>query len=285
MKERSVAFYKRLIVFTALSAIIVIACLLTFLIGNKLDFWSEEPAAEKNVPAASKTIEHQIVTSAAGEKENPEEPVPDKIAGEVQKTVYLTFDDGSSSNTPQILDILAENHIQATFFFNTSESQTADNIIQEAYDGGHAIGVLTSTDGGYHALYSSVGSYLQDFEQSYGRILRITGEPPTILRFPGGSINGYDKNRYPDLIKAVAHKGMVYFDWNVCADDGSGNMSKEAMIANATKLPEKSEECILLMHDNGNDDTCEALQEIIRFYKEHGYEFKKLTADVKPITF
>ncbi|QHI73011.1 polysaccharide deacetylase family protein [Aminipila terrae] len=242
--------------------------------------------SRKSVPAISKTTENKVVKSAVQkEKAATDTAICDKITENDGKVVYLTFDDGSSPNTPQILDILRENKIKATFFFNTSESQTADSIIKEAYDDGHAVGVLTSTGTNYDTIYSSVDNYVKDFEQSYNRIQRVTGKAPSILRFPGGSINAYDKDRYKDLIKEVVRRGMVYFDWNVCADDGSGKMSKESMITNATKLPKKADECIVLMHDNGNDNTCEALNEIIRFYKDNGYSFKKLTANVKPITF
>nr|WP_315024942.1 polysaccharide deacetylase family protein [uncultured Aminipila sp.] len=286
MKEKSVAFYKRLIVFTSLSIIIVIACLLAFFVINKLNLWDRESMAEKTVPVLSKTTVQEATNSAIEEeKVITKTAISDKITENDGKVVYLTFDDGSSENTLQILDLLKENNIKATFFFNTSENQTADSIIKEAYDNGHAVGVLTSADYNYDAIYSSVENYMKDFDKSYNRIYRVTGEKPGILRFPGGSINVYNKADYKALIEQIVSRGLVYFDWNVCADDGSGKTSKESMVINATKLPSKADKCIVLMHDNGNDNTCQALKEIIQFYKDNGYDFQKLTANVKPITF
>lgn len=286
MKEKSVAFYKRLIVFTSLLIIIVIACLLASFVINKLNLWDRESMAEKTVPAISKTTVQEATNSAIEEKKViTKTAISDKITENDGKVVYLTFDDGSSENTLQILDLLKENNIKATFFFNTSENQTADSIIKEAYDNGHAVGVLTSTDYNYDAIYSSVENYMKDFDKSYNRIYQVTGEKPGILRFPGGSINVYNKADYKALIEQIVSRGLVYFDWNVCADDGSGKTSKESMVINATKLPSKADKCIVLMHDNGNDNTCQALKEIIQFYKDNGYDFQKLTADVKPITF
>lgn len=285
MREKSVAFYKRLIIFTSLSIIIVIACLLAFFVGNKLNLWDKEPMAEKVVPAVSKIVAEQATKTAIEEEKVATNTAISNKETEIEgKVVYLTFDDGSSENTLQILQILKENDIKASFFFNTSE-QTPDSIIKEAYDNGHAVGVLTSTNYNYNAIYSSVDNYMKDFDKSYNRIYQITGKKPDILRFPGGSINGYNKDDYKALIEQIVSRGLVYFDWNVCADDGSGKTSKESMVINATKLPNRADKCIVLMHDNGNDSTCEALKEIIQFYKDNGYNFQKLTADVKPITF
>lgn len=286
MREKSVAFYKRLIIFTSLSIIIVIACLLAFFVGNKLNLWDKDPEAEKVVPAVSNVVADEATKSAVEEeKVITETAISDQETEKEGKVVYLTFDDGSSKNTLQILELLKENNIKATFFFNTSENQTPDSIIKEAYDNGHAVGVLTSTDYNYDAIYSSVDNYMKDFDKSYNRIYQVTGQKPDILRFPGGSINGYNKDDYKVLIEQIVNRGLVYFDWNVCADDGTGKTSEESMVINATKLPNRADKCIVLMHDNGNDNTCDALKEIIQFYKNNGYKFQKLTADVKPITF
>ncbi|QIB70139.1 polysaccharide deacetylase family protein [Aminipila butyrica] len=287
MKERSVAFYKRLIIFTALSIIMIIAGLLTFFIGSALDLWGSPPKEEQNLPAISSSTDQQKVVQSGMEKENTttNPAVSAQKNAEKGNVVYLTFDDGSSRNTDAILELLQEEQVPATFFFNTSEKQTADSIIKKAYDAGHAIGVLTSTRGSYNTLYASVESYVADFNQSYNRILQVTGQAPSILRFPGGSINDFDRDNYKDLIQEVEARGLVYFDWNVCADDGSANISAQAMVAKGTRLPKRADTCVVLMHDNGNSSACEALKEIIGFYKENGYAFETLTADVQPITF
>lgn len=285
MKEKSVIFYKRLIVFSAFLILIVVACLLITFVGNKLESRDIE-YIENTMPTASENVERKDINSEIEEQKNVTEvPISEVETNDYGKVVYLTFDDGSSKNTKQILKILKENNIKATFFFNTSENQTADSIIKETYDDGHAVGVLTSTDYNYDGIYSSVENYLKDFDKSYNRIYQITGKEPSILRFPGGSINVFNKDNYPDLIDEIMSRGLVYFDWNVCANDGAGKISKEAMVINATKLPRKSDKCIVLMHDNGNANTCGALKEIICFYKDNGYDFQKLTSDVKPITF
>lgn len=284
MKERSIIFYKRLIVFSALSIIIIVACLLVYFVGNKIGFQDIKPM-EDAVPTANENIENKAIKSNIEEEnKSTEVSTSERVINNSKKVVYLTFDDGSSNNTLQILEILKKHNIKSTFFFNTS-SQTTDSIIKEAYDNGHAVGVLTSTNYNYDGIYSSVENYLKDFDESYNRIYQITGQKPSILRFPGGSINAFNKDNYTYLIDEIVSRGLVYFDWNVCANDGTGEISKEAMVINATKLPRRPEKCIVLMHDNGNANTCLALEEIIHFYEDNGYDFQKLTSDVKPITF
>lgn len=299
MKERSVAFYKRLILSAALIIVIILASVTTYAVGKALNFWDND---QKNADGGKTVLQSQDYTEAADKtgdvKENSDgsEVKQENTAGSTDtkevsakpqsdKMVYLTFEDGASKNTSRILEVLKKNDVNATFFFNTNEEQTSDEIIKEAYDCGNEIGILTSEPYSYKKIYASVESYLADFEESYNRIKNATGKAPEVVRFPGGSINGYNSSNYKEIIAAVENKGFTYFDWNVCADNGSASASKESMIRNGTKLPGNSDICIVLIHDNGNTDVCEALEYIISFYKENGYGFGVLSPSVKQITF
>ena len=55
------------------------------------------------------------------------------------KRVFLTFDDGPSSNTNQILDILNERGIKATFFVLGSNVEKKQEVVKRMYDEGHFI--------------------------------------------------------------------------------------------------------------------------------------------------
>lgn len=311
MKERSVLFYKRVIIITALSILIILAGIITFCVGHALELWDDSVGQNSEYQGAGTNGALQV--SGTLTEDNLEKVKPDGV-GDFEteknqndadgadaedlyvtkaainpdvggKVVYLTFDDGASVNTPEILKILEAENVPATFFFNTNERQTSDSIIKQAYDQGNGIGVLTSTGWNYRQIYESVDSYLNDFNEAFKRISEITGEKPQILRFPGGSINAYNKNNYGDFVNEITERGFVYFDWNVCAQDSSAQTSKSQIVQNATKLPKNYNKCIVLMHDNGNNNTCEALKEIISFYRENGYSFQKLSPEVEPITF
>lgn len=302
MKEKSVTFYKRLIIFTALPILIIISGVLTFFIGHTLGVWDnkgmtvgvkETKQISTNVDKESEAATKSVTNSGIVDKQSPldekdtanEEQAVAVSSPVYDKVVYLTFDDGPSKNTEEILKILNEEQVKATFFFNTNEKKQLDNVIKETYDQGHAVGVLTSTGNSYKQIYASVNSYIEDFQAAYDRIYAITGERPTIFRFPGGSINGYNKNIYPALTEEMKARGYVYFDWNVCAQDYSGSASESDVVKNATKIPHQSNECIILMHDIGYDAEESSIKEIIQFYKNNGYSFEKLSKDVKPITF
>lgn len=300
MKERSVTFYKRLIIFTALPILIIISGLLTFFVGHALGAWDNKDMTvgtkeikQISTDKDSKTVPQSVTNADIVDKQSPldekttdnEEQAVAVSAPVSDKVVYLTFDDGPSKKTEEILNILDEEQVKATFFFNTNERKHLDNVIKEAFDQGHAVGVLTSTGNCYNQIYASVNSYIEDFQAAYDRLYAITGERPTIFRFPGGSINGYNKNIYAALTEEMKARGYVYFDWNVCAQDYSGSESQADVVKNATKIPHQSKECIILMHDIGYDTEESSLKEIIQFYKNNGYSFEKLSKDVKPITF
>lgn len=212
------------------------------------------------------------------EKEVQSEPL--------ENVVYLTFDDGPSEITVQVLDILAENNIKATFFVQGVYLNKQENIeiLKRAYDEGHSIGVHTDTHV-YDDVYSSMTNYLKDYYAVWDKIYQITGEKTALYRFPGGSVNGYSKNIIEDIKLELDNRGLVYFDWNVSSDDAITGATVESIVENATKSKGYSR-CVVLMHDSGTKaKTAQALPEIIEYYKNNGYTFDKLTADVVPIQF
>ena len=104
-----------------------------------------------------------------------------------QKTIYFTFDDGPSSTTTKILDILKEEGIKATFFVINADEKY-DKVIKRAYDEGHTIG-LHSYSHKYKSIYKSEDAYFDDLNLINNKVKKITGYKSNIIRFPGGSSN------------------------------------------------------------------------------------------------
>lgn len=290
MKERSVEFYKKLIVFSGIVFLIVIGLLAGFLIERVLDSRQEREQNEpinKPVVAQSETQkpeeEPKKNTEPSGSETGSKSGSEASIETSSGKIIYLSFDDGASPHTDEILDILKEKGIKATFFFNTSPRRAGDRIIKRAFEEGHSLGVLTSKNAGYTEIYKSPEVYGMDLDMSLERISDLTGERPKIMRFPGGSRNGFNKNNYEEYIEQIELRQLTYFDWDICADHrGSG---VESLVYNGTRVPAGYDEHILLMHDHGKYGTCDALRRIIDFYEAQGYSFGKLTEDVRPIVF
>ena len=195
-----------------------------------------------------------------------------------QKIVYLTFDDGPSSNTKKILDILDKYEAKATFFV-TGTHQKYNYLIKEAHQKGHTIG-LHSYCHEYNIIYSSTAAYFRDLTQLENMVEKLIGYKPRYIRFPGGSSNKvslkYNRGIMTVLARKVVEKGYQYYDWNGETGDATGNhVSVDKLIKNATVKNDNN--IVMLAHDtDAKDTTVEALPSIIQYYQNKGYVFKAI---------
>lgn len=203
-----------------------------------------------------------------------------------EKTVYLTFDDGPSARTPELLAILEEYDIKATFFVVGRESEEAKQWMRDIVAAGHTLGIHTYSHD-YNKIYQSVEAYLEDFNAMYNLILEATGVAPQVFRFPGGSVNAYNGATYRDIISEMVRRGFVYFDWNRMSGDAvRGNVPAETLVENALDRADTMRRVILLMHDSTRfTNVVEALPQIIEGYQEAGFSFAALTQEVKPVIY
>lgn len=200
-------------------------------------------------------------------------------------TIYLTFDDGPKNGTTNvILDILKEEGVKATFFVTNSGP---DELIKRAYDEGHTIALHTASHT-YSIVYASVDSYFNDLNIVSERVKNITGVESKIIRFPGGSSNTvsrkYSSGIMSYLTSEVLKRGYRYYDWNVSSGDAAGGRPTASMIYdNVVSNLSKNRVNMVLMHDI-KTYTRDALRDIIRYGKENGYVFDKITQDTEMIT-
>ena len=188
----------------------------------------------------------------------------------VQKTVYLTFDDGPSDRiTPKILDVLKSENVKATFFIIGAQAETRDYLIKREYKEGHTVAVHSYTHI-YSDIYSSAENLIKDIDKCNDLIEKITGRRSDVYRFPGGS---YGLRH--ELIAAVTEHGMRYVDWNASTRDAEwGEKSVEELYRAAVTSSADCNNIVLLSHDSTNKPfTPEATKMIIRYYKEKGYKF------------
>jgi len=202
-----------------------------------------------------------------------------------QGTVYLTFDDGPSRHTAEILDILKKHDIKATFFLVGKTDEHSKEMMRQIVAQGHTIAVHTYTHQ-YDQIYSSIEAYLKDFHKIYKLIYDTTGVKPDIFRFPGGSINSHNKKIYKDLIEEMDRRGFTYYDWNVSAEDASTKATSRSISNNVTYGVLRNSRAIVLLHDfESRTATMSALDGIIKDLKDYGYKFDKLTNQIEPINF
>ena len=198
-------------------------------------------------------------------------------SSEVEKTVYLTFDDGPSKNTEKILDILKKYNAKATFFV-IGDNLTEEKIsyMKRAIEEGHMIGLHTYSHD-YNKIYSSVTDFLSDYDKLRQVLLETLNYSPTIFRFPGGSYCSYGTCIREELILEMTRRGYTYYDWNVSAEDSVGTVTAYSINNNIFPKVYEYSSPIILMHDSASNHlTAELLPDIIEELQANDYSFDTL---------
>ncbi len=273
----------RIIVFVLILTFVINICI----VGIIRNSTSQETQQQVNTAAIeeSATVEETQKTPENNEPQ-PEQPIetpaePTVPAAPTPKgTIYLTFDDGPSAYTNELLDILKKYNIKATFFVTGAGS---DGLIKREYEEGHAIGLHTLSHN-YSYIYSSVDNFFADLYGVQNRVKNITGYTSYLMRFPGGSSNTvsrrYDKGQriMTKLAAEVQNRGFTYFDWNVSSGDADGATNSETVYQNVVSRIREDKDSVILQHDI-KGFSVGAVERIINWGLENGYTFDKLSAN------
>lgn len=195
-----------------------------------------------------------------------------------EKQVYLTFDDGPSKNiTPQILDVLKENDVKATFFVLGSRVDLYPDLLKREYEEGHYI-ANHGYSHQYSKIYESKDTTFQEYvdcENSIKNALGNSDYNTYLFRFPGGSNGGRYSSIKTEAKELFDSYGIAYTNWNCLTGDAEDKKTKEACIEEMINTKGNQNSIILLMHDaNDKQQTLDALPEIIQYFKNEGYTFK-----------
>ena len=195
------------------------------------------------------------------------------------KRVYLTFDDGPSIYTGQILDVLAANNVKATFFVIGRDEEYYD-YYKRIVDEGHTLG-MHSYSHVYQDLYASVESFGDEIEKLNDLLYKVTGTKSSIFRFPGGSSNNVASLPIQDYIAYLNEHNINYYDWNALNGDAvTSGLSPDQLVDNIMNDVENNQDSIVLMHDlQTTHTTVESLQLLIDTLKSEGYEILPIDAD------
>ena len=212
-------------------------------------------------------------TSEASEEEQEE-----------KKRVYLTFDDGPSSNTEAILDILKQYDVKASFFVVGKEDDASMEMYQRIINEGHALG-MHSFSHQYSTIYQTVDSFTQDLEKLQNLLKVATGKKIKLYRFPGGSSNKVSNIGMEEFIHYLNQNDIVYYDWNVSSGDAtSQELEPEELVQNVLNDVKMYKNSVVLMHDGANKvNTVRALPEMIEKLEEMDVELLPITDETKPI--
>ncbi len=181
-----------------------------------------------------------------------------------EKVIALTIDDGPWQNTtPQMLDILKQNDVKATFFWIGTSIQANPEIAKRVVAEGHAIGNHT-----WHHWYQQMdeATAKSEIERTADLIYKTTGVKTLLFRPPGGHLNNglaaYAKSRNYSVVM-----------WSQTSADTDPRAKYQVFVKNV--LRDAKPGGVVLMHDGGGDRTrtVQALPEIISGLKQKGYRF------------
>ncbi len=188
------------------------------------------------------------------------------------KVAYLTFDDGPSDHTEEILDILSEYDIKATFFITGRSVGGREDIIKREKEEGHVLGLHSYTHD-YDLIYGSAEDFMIDFYRVYERVTSIVGDDSIwCFRYPGGSYNKFNKTTADTIISEMNRRGFAYFDWNCATLDAEKGSDHDSCVK-TLKESAVYNHSVVLMHD-ASPLTPGYLREVIDHLISEGYSFE-----------
>lgn len=241
-----------------------------------------------SLPPPSSAVPHTPAPSALSDPDQGQPATahePPKDSG--GKIVYMTFDDGPSELTEPLLDVLDRCGVKATFFVIGAVSKSSLAEMKTIVGRGHAIGIHSMTHV-YRQVYASPSAFFRDFYGIRDVIRRETGVDPKICRFPGGSVNAYDKRVLKKILSKLKKEGYTYYDWNVSSGDSAAVTNSETIFRNAINGVHTHRTSMVLFHNSEKKtDTLNQVERFVETLKKEGYTFKKLdpSVDNRPFIF
>lgn len=196
-------------------------------------------------------IEQQIIKTA-----NTKVKIPSKILDPNKKFIALTFDDGPSIYTKEVINILKKYNCNATFFVLGNKVEMYQDTIRESLKNGNELGNHSYSHKWLIKLDEE--SLKEQINKTQDIIQEIAGYTPKLLRPTYGSVN--QKIRSLDQLEIVL--------WNVDTLDWKYK-SVDRIVSRATKNPKDGN--IILMHDI-HQRTIKALDKIIPILQNQGFE-------------
>lgn len=194
----------------------------------------------------------------------------------VRRSVALTFDDGPSESTPELLEILSKQNVSATFFVCGANVRRLPQIAREAVAAGHEIGNHTEH---HQALYLKPRPVVyRELAGAQHSILEATGVRPRLFRAPFGA-------RWFALREAQHRLGLLGVMWTAIALDWKLPADRIAR----RLLSDLRNGAIWCLHDGrelrSNPDIAETLAAVCRLIpilKDQGFQFETVSEILCP---
>lgn len=199
---------------------------------------------------------------------NDYEDIIIKHGNDEEKLIALTFDDGPDKDfTPQVLDILKENNVKATFFVVGEMVSWSPEILKREYEEGHEIGNHTFTH--INVAKRSYSEINKEINQTQEAIKKVTGKEPSLFRPPYRAISR-------DMCTIAKDKNMNIVLWSNLDPRDWSNPGVNYIVE--TIMNKVQNGTIILLHDynntrNSTTQTIQALKVVVPKLKAQGYKF------------
>ena len=278
----------RIVITIIILAIIGILVCSGIIIYNKYKALNAVASVEENTTEAVNDEKNASEENEVKDGENSTNPnnkefisaIENIYNGKEGKRVFLTFDDGPSKDvTPHILDILDKYNIKATFFVLGNRVKMYPDIVKQEYEAGHYI-ANHGYSHKYSSIYKNVDSILKEYNKTEQAIREALGDETyssNLFRFPGGSKGGPYEKIKKKARKELKEYGIAYLDWSALTYDAEGAKTKKEILSNLKETINGWNNVVILMHDAADKKiTYETLEDVIKYLKKEGYEFKNI---------
>lgn len=186
------------------------------------------------------------------------------FAKENEKIVYITFDDGPTLNTPEIVDTLERYDAKATFFVLEERIVQYPDFIKKIYQSGNSLGLHGVSHS--EAIYYTSSSPLEEMEKTNETLKSVLGKGSRLVRVPFGS----SYRLTDEQAKNLTNNGYIIWDWNVDPRDSVGRIIPDKVMANLRHdLLRCKSTPVILLHDRKS--TAKILPYMLEYLKSEGY--------------
>lgn len=191
------------------------------------------------------------------------------------KRVYLTFDDGPSERTGQILDLLKKYDMKATFFMLAGRIYAYPDAVKRIHNEGSALG-LHGVSHRLGAFYDGKFSPVLEMNGANDALYGVLGAVTRLVRVPYGSRPHLTKEQY----KTLLDYGYLMWDWNIDSKDSAQSPTVRSIEKTVKSSVGKFSCPVVLFHEK--TVTVSALENILIHLRQNGYTALPLSEDLEP---
>ncbi|ORX83510.1 glycoside hydrolase/deacetylase [Basidiobolus meristosporus CBS 931.73] len=201
-------------------------------------------------------------------------PLADDIYGCQTGQWALTFDDGPSQYTSELLDILASANVKATFQIIGSNAVQYPDVVKRAYDEGHQIASHTWSHP--HLMSLSTEQIVAEVKATENALLNITGAVPAYIRPPYGEAD----DRVKAIFKAMGYHTLLWnmdtLDWDISDKNESASLildSFKSAIVSGTELNAHNDLGFISLQHDLYIDTVRQTPAIAQLLDQYSFHF------------